>query len=563
MSEMKGKISEKGKAWLKGELRPYRPLVFVLTALTVIATAFSLAFAYLTRYLVNSASEKNKRLLVVFSVVLLSVLLIRILLQTAVSYLSERGRAKIAVGLRQKLFARALRADYGALEKYHSGDLLNRLTTDVGEVAHDSVNILPSMAGMVVQCVGAICALLTLDILFTAIFVVCGAAVGGLMALVRRRMKRYHKELNEAEGRSRSFIQESFAASLTLKAYGAEEKTAEKSKGILDGYYRKRMERNRLNASLGGVFSLLSNAGFIFAVVWCGVRIVRGTMDYGSILSVVLLLGQLQRPFSSFSSVMALCYSRDASGERLAEIDELPAEPGNMPLPSAVYDEMKCIRIEELGFDYGRESLFSGASAEIEKGSIVCVTGGSGSGKSTLFKLLLSVYAPSKGGIFIEDGKGGAKPLTARERGLFAYVPQGNFLFSGSIFENLTFFSTETNRTRAEEKIREALKTACAEFVWELPEGLETSLRERGGGLSEGQLQRLAVARALLSDRPVLLLDEATSALDEETEKRLLENIGGTEGKTCLIVTHRPAALKIADKVLHIENGRIEERAAE
>ena len=154
----------------------------------------------------------------------------------------------------------------------------------------------------------------------------------------------------------------------------------------------------------------------------------------------------------------------------------------------------------------------------------------------------------------------GERPLTAKERGLFAYVPQGNFLFSGTIYENLAFFSSETNTDILKEKMLACLKTACAEFVLELPQGLDTVLSEGGAGLSEGQLQRLAVARALLSDRPILLLDEATSALDADTEKSLIENIANLKNKTCILVTHRPKALEIADKVLHIEHGKVTQK---
>ena len=201
--------------------------------------------------------------------------------------------------------------------------------------------------------------------------------------------------------------------------------------------------------------------------------------------------------------------------------------------------------------------MFWEADAEFAKGGVICITGESGSGKSTLFKLLMHIYAPLSGGIYAIAGDGGHL-LTERERGLFAYVPQGNFLFSGTIRENLAFFSEEESEATLEERERRALKEACAEFVFGLPEGLDTPLRERGGGLSEGQLQRLAVARALLSERPILLLDEATSALDGETEKRLLENIRKEKNKTCLIVTHRPAALEIADVVLRVQGGKIE-----
>ena len=599
MKKDKGQGTEKGKAWLKREMRPYRPFILFLTALTVAGTLLSLAFAYLTRYLVNSASEKDGKRLILFAVILLSALLLRILVQTAVKYLSEKGRAKISVKLKNKLFFRTLRADYASFEKYHSGDLLNRFDSDVTEVAADSVNIFPAVAGMIVQCVGAVAALLTLDPLFTAIFVAGAAVVGILTALFRRKVMSYHREMTEAKGESRAFMQESLTSALTLKAYGTEEKSAEKSRGLLDIYYRKRMKRARFTAGMSGVFSLLGNAGFIFAVIWCGVGIMRGTTDYGSLLSIVLLLGQLQHPVSAFSSVMPLVYARAASAQRLCELEEIPPEPQGRSDIGPLYAELERFIVERITFDYGRERLFCGASAEIEKGSVVCITGGSGSGKSTLFKLLLNVYTPLSGGVYAAL-HGEKILLTAKERGLFAYVPQGNFLFSGTIRENLIFFSEEKDEALSErdgntseknkgnsescesareknkgisengesarekkgdvseKKIREALKAACAEFVWELPEGLDTPLRERGGGLSEGQLQRLAVARALLSDRPVLLLDEATSALDGETERKLLENIKNTSGKTCLIVTHRPAALEIADRVLRIENGKIE-----
>ena len=184
------------------------------------------------------------------------------------------------------------------------------------------------------------------------------------------------------------------------------------------------------------------------------------------------------------------------------------------------------------------------------------MTGASGSGKSTIFKLLLSIFQPTHGRILLNNINH-QQELTAKDRGLFAYVPQGNFLFSGTIYENLTFFAKDDEETVVTERIHDALKVACAEFVFELPQGLDTVLTEHGGGLSEGQLQRLALARALLSNRPILLLDEATSALDVDTECQLLSNLSALEDKTCLIVTHRPKALEIADKILRIENGTL------
>ena len=277
--------------------------------------------------------------------------------------------------------------------------------------------------------------------------------------------------------------------------------------------------------------------------------------DFGAVLSIVLLLNQLQHPFSAFSSIVPVYYSRMASGERLQELFDLPKEKIDATTDEASYQSLQNFSFDGVSFDYGRETVLKNVFCSIKKGDIVCITGPSGSGKSTLFKMLLSVYAPKEGQVTIhaEEGK---IPLSVSARSLFAYVPQGNFLFSGSIYENLTFFM-KNKEEDIQEKVKKAISLACADFVFELPEGLKTSLTERGGGLSEGQLQRLAIARALLSDRPVLLLDESTSALDSDTEKRVLENISAMKEKTCILVTHRPAALEIADTVLEVKDGQI------
>lgn len=268
-------------------------------------------------------------------------------------------------------------------------------------------------------------------------------------------------------------------------------------------------------------------------------------------LSIVLLLNQLQHPFSAVSSIVPVYYAQIASAERMDEIETLPKESVENQT-QIDYAKVQALQFDNVSFDYGRERVIEDASAAIQKGAIVCVTGQSGSGKSTLFKLLLRVYTPNEGEIYaVTDG--GKVPLTCNTRNLFAYVPQGNFLFSGSILENIVFFS----ESPTEEEIDNALKAACAEFVYDLPEGLRTPLLERGAGLSEGQLQRLAIARAFLSKRPVLLFDEATSALDGETEERLLLNVKAMKDRTCILVTHRPAALAIADSILDIQDGKV------
>ncbi len=557
---MEDKIkAENGKKWIQKEMRPYRGFVFFLTCLTVVSTGLSLAFAYMVQFLVNSASEKNTQHLFVFSAVILSVLLVRIALQTFSGYAAEHLRAKITSELRTRTFGKILRSDYAQIQGYHSGDLLNRLTSDIQEVSADTVGLLPAIVGMIVQCLGAIVALLTIDPLFTLIYAVCGCVFGGISAFFRKQIKKRQKEVLEVDGQARAFMQEGVSSIMTIKAYGAEVKTEQKAQGISELYYQKRMRRMRLRSIMNAVFSLLGNFGLIFAVVWCSVSVLNGNTNYGSILSVILLLMQLQHPFAAFSSIVPVYYARLTSAERLNEIDCLPSEIiATEEIELNLYEEMRDISMESVAFTYGRDDVLKSANATIKKGEIVCLTGASGSGKSTLFKLLLNVFTPNDGGLWLDNGKGDKKPLTAKERSLFAYVPQGKFLFSGTIYENLTFFAGEGSDM--EERLKEALEVACAQFVWDLPQGLQTPLTEGGGGLSEGQMQRLAVARAILSNRPILLLDEATSALDCETEIKLLENVRKLKDKTCLIVTHRPAALAIADRILAVENGKIIEK---
>ncbi len=549
----KDRTTKQGKAWLQQEMRPYRASIAFIAVLSVLSTLAALAFAYVVRYLVGGAEAKDTDIILLFSAVLLGVLLIKILAHVFYGYCSERLRSRMLAQQRSKIYGKILRSNYAKISTYHSGDLLNRITSDVAEVVNDTVGLVPTLVSLGVQCVGAIAALLTLDPLFTGIYVACGALGGLLMALFRKYVKRYHKEFMQVDGEARSFMQEGISSLLTIKAYSAEEHFSELSESHSKGYYKARMKRNALRTLMSALSTLLGNAGMIFAIIWCSLRLIDGQMDFGVMLSVVLLLGQLQHPFSAVSGVIPAIYSRQASAERLQEITSLTDDECNIQETRINVDNVTEIRLLDVSFDYGRERVLQNVNLTVSKGETVCVVGGSGAGKSTLFKLLLGVYAPTDGKIMWSvDGE--HISTCGMSNGLFAYVPQGNFLFSGTIYENLTFFAPNTP---TEEQLAAAIKTAQAEFIYDLPCGVDTSLSERGAGLSEGQLQRLAIARALLSNRPMLLLDEATSALDSATEEKLLAALKALPNKTCILVTHRPAALTQADAIYEILDGKL------
>ena len=545
--------SEKGKAWLRQEMRPYRASIAFITVLYVLATVASLAFAYSVQFLVKSAEAEDMNSIILFSGILLGILAVKIISHVFYNYQSEKIRGKMTAEKRTVLFGKLLRADYASVGKYHSGDLLNRMTSDLSEVVVDSVGLPPSLIGMAVQCAGAIAALITLDPLFTGLYVLCGIVGGGVMALFRNKVKQYHKQFMEADGDSRAFMQEGFASLLTIKAYSAENRMQERSLQHSNVYYQSRMKRNVLRSFMTLLTALLGNVGLIFAVIWCSIRLLGGEMEFGMMLSVILLLNQLQQPFASVSGIIPVIFSRQASAERLAEI-AFDVEAESSIENSIAYEDLSALSLENVSFDYGREKVLNSVSMSINKGETVCIVGNSGSGKSTLFKLLLGVYEPTSGEIKIKNADGALFSGMRCAKNLFAYVPQGNFLFTGTIRENVLFFAEET---LSDEEIKQVLATAQADFVFDLPDGLDTILTERGAGLSEGQQQRLAIARALLSNRPILLLDESTSALDSHTEKELLSAIQALQNKTCILVTHRPAALAIADKVYEILDGEV------
>lgn len=306
-----------------------------------------------------------------------------------------------------------------------------------------------------------------------------------------------------------------------------------------------------VNAGLNFVF----NFGYVFALAFGAYRLING-IDYGTITAMLQLVNQIQTPFASLSYMLPQYFTIIASAERLIEIENIPDEQEDNHSDIDVvdtYNRLKYIDFDNISFRYDRDIILDSTSLKINKGDFVAIMGISGIGKSTLLKLLLGVFKVEQGNIdLVLDN--GSIPADFHTRRLFSYVPQGNFLLSGTIRDNITFINSDAT----EEEIQQAIRISCSDqFVNELPDGLETVIGERGIGLSEGQLQRLAIARSLLSKSPVMLLDEATSALDEATEMRFLTNLKELKDKTCIIVSHKRAALEICNKHIQIIDQKI------
>jgi ATP-binding cassette subfamily B protein len=404
---------------------------------------------------------------------------------------------------------------------------------------------------MITRLVCAVVVLVTLDASFTVVFLVGGVLLFFVAKIFRKRIKHLHKDVQKYEGRVRSFLQETVENLLIVKVFGTEEKMSRINDKNQSEHYRARMKRRTVSICANAGFGFVFQIGYLYAMLWGARGIFLGAMTYGTLTAILQLVNQIQTPFANLSALLPKFYGMTASAERIIEIENLPDEPPAQKTLS--YSDFKSVDFSHTDFSYGENHVLSDVNISINKGDFVSLTGISGGGKSTMFLLIMGAYQPTGGSVKFTATDGSYR--AGREtRGLIAYVPQGNILFSGTVRENISFLNEQAD----EEQIRAAAKTACAlEFIEDFPDGFETKIGENGFGVSEGQAQRIAIARAVLGGAPIILLDEATSALDETTEAQVLTNIAGLKDKTLLIVTHRPAALKICGKRLIIRDGKV------
>jgi ATP-binding cassette subfamily B protein len=415
--------------------------------------------------------------------------------------------------------------------------------------------IVPTVVSAIARLLSAVIALITLDWIFAVAFSVAGILVFIVVSFMRSKLKSMHKKVQETDGKTRSFMQECIENLLAVKVFAVNDKIESQAAEMQKKNFKMKMIRKNYSVLGHSTHQFIFSAGYLFALLYGGAQILNGSgLTYGALSAILQLVNNVQVPFASLSNVLPKYYSMIASAERIIEIEEIEDEPVSSYVNrDELYGKMTGIKVSGVDFSYGRDMVLTGADLFINKGDFMMIEGTSGVGKSTLMKLMLGVY-PVAGGSISAVTPDGEVELGCETRPLFSYVPQGNMLFSGTLRDNVTFIMDGAS----ESEIDRALKISCSdEFINALPDGLNTKVGESGVGLSEGQIQRIAIARAILCNSPVILLDEATSALDEDTERRVLDNLKTIDGVTLIIVSHKKAAANICNRRVSVIKGKI------
>ncbi|MBQ1632283.1 MAG: ABC transporter ATP-binding protein [Clostridia bacterium] len=571
-------MKQSARRWLYTVPGNRKWYIVALTLVQALLGGSGVLYALLLRGVVDAAVGGSRTAFWQNLILIIALAAGQLLLRAVVRWLTELTKSTFENTFKKRLTETLLKKDYLRVSAVHSGEWMNRLTNDTVVVANDYAEIIPGLVGMAVRLVSALVMIIAIEPLFAAILIPGGGMLALFTILFRKIMKRLHKKVQESDGKLRVFLQERIASLLMLRSFAAEEQTLARAEEKMHAHKAARMRRNRFSNLCNIGFGAAMTGMYLLGVGWCGYGILVGTISFGTLTAIMQLVSQVQAPMANITGFLPRYYAMLASAERLMEAEHFE-EDGEKAKPLSeiipfYQNRLSVIGLKDVFFTYYPVSddaqriektdmpvVLENLSIKIRKGEYTAFTGASGCGKSTALKLLMCVMHPDAGTRYYTDKQGENCELTSAYRRLFAYVPQGNYLMSGTIREIVSF--AEPKAKNDDERLYHALRIACAEeFVSELEQGVDTLLGERGTGLSEGQMQRIAIARAIYSQSPILLLDEATSALDAATEQHLLENLRTMTDKTVVIVTHRPAALSICDRVLSFTESGIEDITA-
>ena len=533
--------------WLHNHTKEIYLKIIVLTFIGIFISRLSVQFALQSKTVLDLATsgELSKDFYISIGQ-LIFLVLFQLGLQSFFTVINVETTCKYSMHMREKVFNTLLSKDWQSVTAYHTGELMNRINNDTNIIVNGIMNIIPNFVSLVSRILFVFLALHSLDTTLTYISLVVGPLVLILTRIYSKKMKSLHKKCMETDGITRSFMLETLQNILVIKTYRNHKPVTLKSREYQQENFKYNMKKNYISILMNILFYLGLTAGYYLAFSYCAFKVAKGIMTVGTLTAVVQLIGQVQTPFKSIASCIPQYFAAMASAERIVELYNMKGENYSSVINNEyTTDNTHLVEINGIYFSYdNNEIIFENADFSMKKGEIVTIGGISGIGKSTLLKLIMGILKPQKGSVKVN--------IKAKNNAFSSYVPQGNMILSGTIKENIAFY-----REINEERITEAAKTAqIYDFISQLPDGFDTVLGEKGLGLSEGQIQRIAIARAIYFDAPLLILDEATSALDENTELQVLKNIKES-GKSCIIISHKKASFEICDKIIRIENKKI------
>lgn len=545
--------------WMFTYIRRYRAVVGIHILLGILGTALSLLSSVAMKTLIDVVTGFQTGAIFTAAAWMAGMLLGSAAMQAAASRIAAVINIRVQNGIQAEVYDRMLRTDWASLEQFRSGDLLNRLNTDVTSVSGGVTGLLPSFVTAAVQFLGSLMIILCYDPVM-ALIALIGAPLSVLCSrTLVRRMRSYNRRMKDISSEVMSFHEDSLRNLTSIKAFGIMDGFRDRMCAMQGKYRETYLDYNRFSVIAGFVMSIVGLLVSAGCFGWGVYRLWTHAISYGAMMMFLQLTTMLRSAFSSLIGLVPTAISITTSAGRLMAVADLPEEPGareTAPVPDACTVELR-----DVTFAYpGGEPVLEHVDFRARPGEVVALTGASGEGKTTMIRLMLGLVRPEDGSVCLTGADGQCLPVTAATRAAFSYVPQGNTVFAGTIADNLRMVRPEA--TDAE--LIAALETACAyDFVRQLPDGIYARTGELGHGLSEGQAQRIAVARAVLRGAPVLLLDEATSALDEATEQRMLENLMHSgRVQTCVLITHRAATAERCPRRYTLRGTRLTEETA-
>lgn len=540
-------------------IRRYRAVVGIHILLGILGTALSLLSSVAMKTLIDVVTGFQTGAIFTAAAWMAGMLLGSAAMQAAAARIAAVINIRVQNGIQAEVYDRMLRTDWASLEQFRSGDLLNRLNTDVTSVSGGVTGLLPSFVTAAVQFLGSLMIILCYDPVM-ALIALIGAPLSVLCSrTLVRRMRSYNRRMKDISSEVMSFHEDSLRNLTSIKAFGIMDGFRDRMCAMQGKYRETYLDYNRFSVIAGFVMSIVGLLVSAGCFGWGVYRLWTHAISYGAMMMFLQLTTMLRSAFSSLIGLVPTAISITTSAGRLMAVADLPEEPGARERVSV--PEPCTVELRDVTFAYpGGEPVLEHVDFRARPGEVVALTGASGEGKTTMIRLMLGLVRPEHGSVCLTGADGQCLPVSAATRAAFSYVPQGNTVFAGTIADNLRMVRPEA--TDAE--LIAALETACAyDFVRQLPDGIYARTGELGHGLSEGQAQRIAVARAVLRGAPVLLLDEATSALDEATEQRMLENLMHSGCvQTCVLITHRAATAERCPRRYTLRGTRLTEETA-